>query len=122
MRWIVKSGLEKEFPKLLRNRVYVGISAGSIVLCSRLSGSSEYLYGDEAPNAPRGLSYVDFNFRPHLNAPDFPRVRDKNLRKVAKRLHSDLYALDNNSAIIWIDGKAKVVSEGKWRLYRAKTK
>lgn len=117
MRQMVKSGFDKELPKLLRNRVYVGISAGSIVLCKRLSASSEYLYGDETNNAPRGLGYLDFNFRPHFNSIHFPKLNDKNLGKVAKRLKGDLYAMDDNSAIVWVNGMIRVVSEGKWIRY-----
>jgi dipeptidase E len=117
VRWMAKSGLKKALPGLLKRRVYVGISAGSIALCPRLSATPEYLYGEELNDAPAGLGYVDFHFRPHLNSPYFPKVRDKNLRKVAKRLNGDLYALDDESAIVWVDGKIKVVSEGTWKKY-----
>ncbi len=117
VKWMVKSGLKKELPGLLKTRVYVGISAGSVALCRRLPQLPESLYGGETRNAPSGLGYVDFNFRPHLNSPYFPKIRDGNLRKAAKLLDGDLYALDDESAIIWIDGKVSVVSEGKWKKY-----
>jgi dipeptidase E len=117
VKWMVRSGLKKELPRLLRKRVYVGISAGSIALCKKLSTVPEYLYGDEVNNAPPGLGYVNFNFRPHLNSPYFPKVRDKNLKKVAKKIKGDLYALDDDSAIVWVNGKIKVVSEGRWKKY-----
>ena len=117
MRWIVKSGLKEELPSLLKDHVYVGISAGSIVVSERLSASSEFLYGDEHADDPPGLGYIDFNIRPHLNSPYFPKITDKNLEEVSKKLDGDLYALDDNSAVLYVDGKIKVISEGKWKKY-----
>lgn len=117
MEWFIKSGLKDELQKLLKNRVYVGISAGGIILAKTIQASSEYLYGDEVNNAPPGLGYIDFNFRPHFNSPHFPKVRDKHLRRVSKRLNGDLYALDDNSAIVYLNGKIRVISEGKWKKY-----
>jgi dipeptidase E len=117
LRWILKSGLDKELPRLLKERVYVGVSAGSIVLSKEIQASSEYLYGDEVENAPKGLGYVDFHIRPHLNSPHFPKVIDKNLKEVSKKLNGDLYAIDDNTAILYENGKIEIISEGKWIKY-----
>ena len=117
MSWIVKSGLIHELPRLLKTRVYVGISAGSIVTARKLSSGSDYLYGDEPKNAPAGLGYIDFNIRPHFNSPQFPKVRDKQLMVVSKKLDGDLYALDDESAVLCVDGKLQIISEGKWKKY-----
>ena len=48
MRQMIRSGLDMELPKLLKNRVYVGISAGSVVTARSLSTSPMFLYGPEA--------------------------------------------------------------------------
>ena len=40
MSWLEKSGLDKILPKLLKTRVYVGISAGSIVATVNLRMST----------------------------------------------------------------------------------
>ncbi len=118
MRHIRSSGLKDELPNLLKTRVYVGISAGSIVMSKTLNATSERLFGDEPKKPVAGLGYVDFNTRPHLNSPHFPKVRDAVLKKLVKILPGDTYALDDDSAIA-IDGKAmSVVSEGKWILYK----
>lgn len=117
MNQIIKSGLNKELPTLLKRKIYVGISAGSMVTQKRLTTSPVYLYGKEPNNVPPGLGYIDFHIRPHLNSPYFPRVRDKNLRKAAKYLKGDLYAIDDDSAVLCMDGKIRVVSEGKWKKY-----
>ncbi len=117
MKWVVRSGLKRELPELLRRRVYVGISAGSIIMSRRLSASSESLYGDGADASPPGLGYVNFNLRPHLNSPDFPKVRDRRLRAISKRLEGDLYALDDDSGLVYTDGKIQIISEGRWKRY-----
>lgn len=117
MHTIVRSGLKDELADLLRERVYVGISAGSIVLSKQLQASSEYLYGDEAENAPPGLGYVDFHVRPHLNSPHFPLVRSENLRALAPKLQGKLYAIDDETAIQVVDGKMTVISEGVYEQY-----
>jgi len=120
MEWVIKSGLDKEFSDLLKTRVYVGISAGSIILSESIQTSSEYLfklYEDEVKNAPKGVGLINFDVRPHLNSSFFPKVTEENLKKVFKNFKEDLYALDDNSAIVFNDGKIEVVSEGKWVKY-----
>ncbi len=122
MDWIVKSGLVEELPSLLKTRVYAGISAGSIVLNKKLSASREFLYGDETKDSPKGLGYVDFYVRPHLNSAHYPKLRDEFLKELAPKFDGDLYALDDNSAIILNEGKIEVVSEGKWIKYSVSKK
>lgn len=117
MRWILKSRLDKELPKLLEKRVYVGISAGSLVLSKEIQADSENLYGDEIKNPPKGLGYIDFHIRPHLNSSYFPKIIDKNLKELSKKLSGDLYAIDDNSAVLYEEGKVEIISEGKWIKY-----
>lgn len=114
---MAKSGLKTELPSLLKNRVYVGISAGSIVTAKRISASSEFLYEYNPKNAPFGLGLHNFNVRSHFNSSDFPKVRDKYLRAISQKLEGDLYALDDDSAVLLTDGKIKVISEGRWKRY-----
>ena len=117
MRWILKSGLEKELPNLLKDRVYVGISAGSIIASKRLSASSMYLFGRKAGVAPKGLGYIDFYVRPHLNSAKHLKVRDGIVSKRLDRIDGDLYVIDDDTGILCSDGKVTVVSEGKWKRY-----
>lgn len=119
-KWITKSGLVDELPKLLRDKVYVGISAGSIVLSKDLAASSNYLYSEDISKADKALGFVDFYVRPHLNSPDFPKVRDKYLKQDSQKLDQVVYALDDDSGIVFIDGAIKVISEGEWKKYSPK--
>jgi dipeptidase E len=120
MKCINSSGLKKELPSLLKNRVYVGISAGSCVMSNTLQASSEYLYGDESKNPPRGLGLIKFNVRPHLNSSYFPKVNVKNLENVAPKLDGDLYAIDDQTGVLVHGSKITVVSEGKWKKFSKK--
>lgn len=119
MNWINKSGLKDELPDLLKDRVYVGISAGCAVASKDLAASTKFLYKENASEADKGLGMVDFYVRPHLNSPKFPKVRDEYLKQDTQKLDQDCYALDDDSAVVFVNGKIDVVSEGKWIKYPA---
>ena len=118
MKCVVSSGLKNELPKLLEKRVYVGISAGSMVTNKTLQASTSFIFSKK--KAPEGLGMVDFYIRPHLNAPEFrvKGINEKNLKKTASRFDGDVYAIDDDSGIVVDGGKIKIVSEGSWKLYR----
>lgn len=106
--WLRESGLADLFPTL-PDTVWVGVSAGSMVMTPRI--------GDlfvEWPGAPddRTLGVVDFSIFPHLDA--FPT----NTLEAAERWAADIggpaYAIDEQTAIRVVDGHAEVVSEGRW--------
>jgi dipeptidase E len=116
MKYVISSGLNKELPKLLKTRIYLGISAGSMIVSRKLCSSSEFLYGNMR-SIPKGLGYFDFTIRSHYNSKKFPKLCDAYLEKIAHKIPVDMYALDNQSALV-IDGKKMfVVSEGEWKLY-----
>lgn len=119
MLQIIKSGLAEILPELLKNRVYVGISAGSMVVSSNLKEKEIQLLYEEPiveGAAEEGLGFVDFLVVPHMNSPFFPRAAEL-IDEVAKDTEVPLYALDDQSAVQVIDGKVEVVSEGKWRRF-----
>lgn len=115
--WIEKSGLIKLLPNYLKTKVYVGISAGSIVMGKNMFLSNEEKFYYEHPSTTKSgkfLNIVDFSIRPHLNNDYFPQVNEKNLEEVAKKHSEPIYALDDKSAIKVVDGKIEVVTEGKY--------
>lgn len=120
MHWLNKSGLREQLPELLQTRVYVGISAGSMVACKNLDMStSERLYGEAVGEGSmnEGLGYADILIRPHLNSPYFPEVNMANLETLAKENPQEFYAFDDDTAFKVIDGKIEVVSEGVWKKF-----
>lgn len=118
--WIKKSGLEKTLSELLKTRVYVGISAGSMVTAKNISLSTAgILYYEKYGKFKnkKGLGLVDFELRPHLNSKWFPKVRLSYLKKLAEEVPYSFYAIDDNTAIKVVNGKASVVSEGEWEKF-----
>lgn len=119
MGQIKKSGLAKMLPDLLKTRVYVGISAGSMVMAPKLKEKEmQRLYEEPIvdDNTNEGLGFVDFLVVPHMNSPHFPRAAEL-IDEVAQGIEIPLYAIDDQTAVKVIDGKVEVVTEGKWKKY-----
>ena len=120
MSWLKKSGLDKILPELLKTRVYVGISAGSIVATINLRMStSQKSYSEKVfpLKNDEGLGFVNFHIRPHLNSEFFPKVRVEYLSEVAKEIPEPIYAIDDKTAIC-VNGKSiEIISEGKWKKF-----
>ncbi|MEK7552668.1 MAG: Type 1 glutamine amidotransferase-like domain-containing protein [Patescibacteria group bacterium] len=118
LRWIKKSGLEKLLPEWLKTKVWVGISAGSMVTNPTLALSSKdkKIYYEETVGYKneKALGFVDFYIRPHFNSPDFPQANREYLLEVAREIPNTIYALDDLSAVKVVDGKAEIISEGEY--------
>jgi dipeptidase E len=120
MHMIETFGLKRELVRLLETRVYVGISAGSMIATESLSLSTSsrlYSEGFGEIQGDRGLGLVSFQIRPHLNSPHFPQIRIENLEKHAREVRDTFYALDDESAVKVVDGVVEVVSEGEWKKF-----
>jgi dipeptidase E len=130
--WFQQSGFGERLRALLTRSVYVGVSAGSMVVTHSFHIDEETLrqtgiyaddqYGDVAPlnagsNYTSGL--VGFTLRPHLNAADFDRVTRRDMELAAADVEVRLYAIDDQSAIKVADDRIEVVSEGEWILFEA---
>ena len=117
MHWLQKSGLAERLPELLKTRVYVGISAGSIVACPSLAlsnGNKRLSYEEKTGyNNMDALHLVDFHVRPHLNAGKRLHTRAEAIKEVAKSLSEVVYGLDDQSALKVVDGNVEIVSEGE---------
>ena len=120
MHWIEKSGLKELLPEMLKTKIYVGVSAGSMVVCESLDMStSKRLYYEEIEEYGKdeGLGFVDILIRPHFNSPYFPNLNLKNLEKLSKEFSDTFYAIDDNTAIKVIDKKIEIISEGEWKKF-----
>ncbi|MEK7147254.1 MAG: Type 1 glutamine amidotransferase-like domain-containing protein [Patescibacteria group bacterium] len=116
MEWINKSGLVSLLPELLKTKVYVGVSAGSMVTNPDLSLKiSQIVYEEDFDKTEnmKGLGLVDFYFLPHLNSEYFPKLREVNIRETIKDLKKKVYALDDDSALKIVDGIIDIISEGE---------
>ena len=118
-RCIKSSGLENHLKSLLETRVWIGTSAGSIVLCPTICNSCQDLFDDNIQGYPTdGLGLVDFQFVPHLNNEFFPKIKKEYISNASKNLKAidgkKLLVMDDNGAVFIDNGKTKIVSEGNW--------
>ncbi len=117
LEWTEKSGLKKILPELLKSKVYAGISAGSMITAPNIRTTFVQLFDEDKPGVIEGLGIVDFNFRPHFGSEHFPRVNKENMDRIAKEIGEPIYVADDMTAVKVVDGKAEVVSEGKYLVY-----
>ena len=112
--WMRESGLASLFPSL-RDTVYVGLSAGSMVLTPRIgedfAGWKPHT-GDDST-----LGVVDFSIFPHLDSPDCPDNTMAGAERWAAAIQGPAYAIDAQTAIKVTDGSVQVISEGHWKLF-----
>lgn len=111
MSVMVKTGFAKLLPKLLKTKVYVGSSAGSMVPGRRVStGAYEEIYGESDDfHVTRYMELVDFALKPHMNNPLFPNNNSKMLLKVTKNYAGTVYGLADDSAIVVNDEKVQII-------------
>ena len=123
---IIANGLATEMADILESKVYVGVSAGSMIFSRNLSertgeafGEQEDLriLGETRARSPLGL--FDWYLKPHLNSPGFPDRTPRWFEKAAAKLDFPVYALDDDSAVRVRGDEIDVVSDGEWRLLNA---
>lgn len=116
-RWMNESGLADLLPTL-RETVYVGVSAGSMVTAP-IFGET---YND--PNKPfviaKGLGLVDFALLPHLDHADHPESTTAKVERMAAEVPVPTYGIDDQTAIKVTEGKMEVISEGHWKRFTPK--
>lgn len=124
IKWIKKTGLDKMLPELLKTRVYVGSSSGAIVLGQKIPEKCKDLYesNPEGMGNIDGLGFVDFSFLSHYKETGYPLTLDDEVGKqISQELKTDLYAIDDATAIQINGTQLKVVSEGKWKKFNWKS-
>ena len=136
--WMRRSGLADLFAALRRETVYVGVSAGSLVVTSHFGDTyvgrtppsgSDIKSEDIMLATPQGelsnviyvtapgIGLVDFTLFAHLDHERFPENSLANLERLAVRIPVPTYAIDDQTAIKVTDGTVEVVSEGHWKLF-----
>lgn len=112
--WMQQSGLADLLPSLLRKTVYVGLSAGSMIMTRYGTTFGNHTLPAESD---KSLGFFDFAIHPHLDYVAFPENSEANLEKLAATLPVPSYAIDDQTAIKVTDGTVEVVSEGHWKLF-----
>lgn len=112
--WMRQSGLADLFPSL-REMVYVGLSAGSMVMAPNIG--EDFVSWRPPTGGDRTLGLVDFAMFPHLDHPELPENTMADAEKWAARMTVPAYAIDDQTAIKVVEGTVDVISEGKWKLF-----
>ncbi|HEX5153266.1 MAG TPA: Type 1 glutamine amidotransferase-like domain-containing protein [Parafilimonas sp.] len=112
--WMQQSGLAALLPSLLYKIVYVGLSAGSMVMTHF---GTTYNHHTLPTESDKCLGIVDFAIHPHLDYEGFADNTSERLEKLAATLSMPSYLIDDQTAIKVVDGNIEVVSEGKWKLF-----
>ena len=111
--WMRQSGLADLLPSL--ESVYVGLSAGSMVLTPRIG--EDFVYRKPPTGGDETLGVVGFSIFPHLDHEDLPENTMAGAEKWAAGMTVPAYAIDDQTAVKVTDGAVEVVSEGHWKLF-----
>ena len=114
--WMRESGLADLFPTL-RDTVYVGLSAGSMVMTPSIG--EDFVRWSPPGGGDTTLGIVDFAIFPHVDYPGMPDNSMANAEKWAATMPVRAYATDAETAIKVTDGNVEVISEGHWKLFNA---
>ncbi|MCK4636168.1 MAG: Type 1 glutamine amidotransferase-like domain-containing protein [Candidatus Moranbacteria bacterium] len=118
--WVYKSEFNVYLEEIFSQKIYVGVSAGSMIMGKNiLLNYSKLLYGEATEKwmNERSISVLNFSIVPHYKSNYFTNINDANLQKIAKDTGEMIYALDDNSVIKVVDEKIEIVSEGKWKKF-----
>jgi dipeptidase E len=112
--WMRQSGLADLLPSL-REAVYVGVSAGSMVMAPNIG--EDFVRWKPPTGGDRALGLVDFAMFPHVDHENMPDNSMANAEKWAASVPVPGYAIDDQTAIKVTDGAVEAVSEGHWKLF-----
>jgi dipeptidase E len=112
--WMRQSGLADLLPSL-RDTVYVGLSAGSIVMGPNIG--ENFVRWKPPTGGDQTLGLVEFSMFPHLDHPALPENTMADAERWAAGMAVPAYALDDETAIRVTDGTVDVISEGHWKLF-----
>jgi dipeptidase E len=112
--WMRQSGLADLMPSL-RETVWVGLSAGSLVMTPRIG--EDFVHWKPPTGGDETLGVVDFSIFPHLDNPALPENTMADAERWAAGMSVPAYAIDDETAIKVVDDTVEVVSEGHWKLF-----
>jgi dipeptidase E len=111
--WLRQSGLAEMLPSL-SDTVWVGLSAGSMVLTPRIG--EDFVQWRPPSGDDTTLGVVDFSICPHLAPDGMPGNSMADAESWAAGIDGPAYAIDDETAFKVVDGEVEVVSEGSWKL------
>ncbi|MDD2482863.1 MAG: Type 1 glutamine amidotransferase-like domain-containing protein [Candidatus Shapirobacteria bacterium] len=121
MYWFNKSGLSEILAELLKTKVYIGVSAGTVAITPSLLNDPESREAISQTNETiydNGLSLVNFMIEPHINSGWFLDSTLESLEKRSKDYLYSIYGIDDNTAIKVDGDKIEIISEGVWKKFK----
>lgn len=115
--WLNKSGLRELLPEMLKNKVYMGISAGSYVACPDISSAQWKHMEDQnivGLKDLRGLGLVNFLISPHY-IPEHEAIINENKDKVPY----PIFALTDSQAILVDGDNVKFIGSGEFKKFNS---
>ncbi len=128
LSWLMwQKGFFELLPKLLETKVYVGVSAGSMITTPSLRSVSYAMRQPDVSDAEleklgptnrssaKTLKLVPFMIRPHLNGKaKFADITPEMVQQAADTAGLSVYAIDDNCAVKVDGDDVKVVGGGEW--------
>jgi dipeptidase E len=112
--WMRQSGLA-DLLSSLHDTVWVGVSAGSMVMTPRIG--ADFVSWKSTAAGDNTLGIVDFSIFPHLDHELMPENTRAHAERWAAGIGCPAYAIDDQSAIKVVDGSVEVISEGHWKFF-----
>jgi dipeptidase E len=112
--WMRQSGLADLLPSL-REVVYVGLSAGSLVMAPNIG--EVFVRWKPPTGGDTTLGVVGFSMFPHLDHEAMPDNSMAHAERWAAGMSMPAYAIDDETAIKVVDDTVELVSEGHWKLF-----
>ena len=106
----IKTGFEKILPKILEEKVWVGSSAGSCVLCHKGPTPIQRIIYKEEYSTDHYMGIIPIVFLPHLHG--YFKFGEEEIKQISSSTDLPVYALSDNAAIIVNgDNHLKVVGQ-----------
>lgn len=105
-------GFDKLLKKLSKDKVIMGTSAGAIVLGKPIHSNEYYLdrYKINKEDVEvHNLGFVNFNIIPHYLRAGRQQYNEKYYKRVLKDNTFEMYAINDNQAVIYNEGKVEFV-------------
>ncbi len=108
------TGFDKWLNDNKNKKVYVGVSAGTILVTPTIEVAGMPPGDENIPDIKdlTGMGWVNFEIEPHCDM-----TRLDVVKKYAERKDYPVYAIDDLSAVKVINNKVEVVSEGTWKKF-----
>lgn len=103
----IKTGFDKLLPKILAEKVWVGSSAGSCVLCHKESEEIQKTVFREKREADHYMDIVPIIFLPHLHG--FFKFDQEEVLRASELTDLPVYAVSDDCALKVVDGEVVAV-------------